>query len=171
MRSRATQTAVCGPMYVWDIARVNGTSWDPTNRGIVDFVKSLCADCPSRPAEDAGLRAAGHLQYEYAKKLENKLDMSREEKVGLKKHGKVQDAAEYQQISDAMAKEDMWANERRGQDTRGRKRNAQTLAVANDAMADLVLAWGRLRFRAVWRVDPVPRIPRGAGTNGRTRQR
>ena len=40
---KSTHESVAGPMYLWDIARVNGISWDPTNEKLCAFVQSLAA--------------------------------------------------------------------------------------------------------------------------------
>ena len=67
-----SQDKLSGPMCLWDVARVNGVAWDPSNKAVVDFVKSLVAGCEEVQPEDENMLDQGHKQYIYQKTMEKK---------------------------------------------------------------------------------------------------
>ena len=74
MRQQEVHVRHSGPMYLWDVAKLNGMAYDPKNKDMIKFLLSLVADCQTSPADSDELRKQGHLMYDYAKK-----DAKREE--------------------------------------------------------------------------------------------
>eukprot|EP00974_Lingulodinium_polyedra_P029209 2814776-Lingulodinium_polyedra.AAC.1 len=59
-----------GLCYLWDVARLNGVKWDPTNEDIVKFCKMLVQGCPQQESNVDSIKAEGWLLYEYSKEME-----------------------------------------------------------------------------------------------------
>ena len=66
------ETDLSGWCYLWDVARINGISYDSSNEPQMDLIKSLVHGCQEQPATSEHLREAGHKMYYYEKSLEDK---------------------------------------------------------------------------------------------------
>ena len=70
LMSAEKNTDVEGWCFLWDVARLNGVSWDPSNKGVVSFLETLVQSCPTQVPDGPGLAAAGFVQYWYSKQME-----------------------------------------------------------------------------------------------------
>ena len=68
MKQKEVHVLHSGPMYLWDVAKLNGCAYDPKNKALTSSLLSLVADCPSYPADSEELRKQGHLMYDYSKR-------------------------------------------------------------------------------------------------------
>ena len=59
-----------GPCYLWDVARLNGCAYDPSNVQLMKFLKSLVSECETEISPDAERQRNGDLLYYYVKKIE-----------------------------------------------------------------------------------------------------
>ena len=65
----AAASTVSGPMYLWDVARANCISYDPTKPELLQFLMGLVRDCETVEADDIHLHNEGHVRYVYNKHL------------------------------------------------------------------------------------------------------
>ena len=123
-----SQDKLSGPMYLWDVARVNGVAWDPSNKAVVDFVKSLVAGCEEVQPEDENMLDQGHKQYIYQKTMENRDTQGRGRMLAASKQAKIENKEEYKAILEQFGK---------GQDKKKAKVPAKKMPV-QDASSDAV---------------------------------
>jgi len=96
--------SLSGPMYLWDVAMINGISWDPSNKPLVEFVKSLVEGCEEVVPENEAMANKGHMQYIYSKTMEKEDITGRSRKLGVKKQAKIT-KEEHGQIIEEISKD------------------------------------------------------------------
>ena len=69
-RRQETQKAA-GWCYLWDVARLNGISFDPSNEKQMQMLKTFVAGCETKPSPDALVADQGWLLYYYSKEFES----------------------------------------------------------------------------------------------------
>ena len=72
-KSTETSNKSEGWCYLWDIARINGISYNNTTAQDL-FLKTLAGDCETRPATDPKWALSGQEEYYYIKDLLTSVD-------------------------------------------------------------------------------------------------
>lgn len=79
--TRERQTDLSGWCYLWDVARINGLSFDQSNEQQMSLIKSLVHGCEEQEADSEHLRTLGHKMYWYEKSMEGKTDRDKGKKI------------------------------------------------------------------------------------------
>ena len=71
MTKRQEIQKAAGWCYLWDVARLNGISFDPSNEKQMQMLKTFVAGCETKPSPDPLVADQGWLLYYYSKEFES----------------------------------------------------------------------------------------------------
>ena len=91
-----------GWCYLWDVARINGMSFDPGNEKQMRMLKSLVSSCETKGSEDDELAIDGWKLYKYSKEFESKEKFKKARKIGLRAEANMEDVGECKNTEELM---------------------------------------------------------------------
>ena len=104
LEQEKAQERAHGWCYLWDVARLNGMSYDPSNQSQQEFLKSLVANCDEKLADADALREQGHKMHKYSKEFETKEALKSGKQVGIGVENSIQDVVEFKKAEESLTK-------------------------------------------------------------------
>lgn len=112
--------------HIWDVARLNGVSYDPGSAQQDQRLMSLVQGCQTRPSQDPHLVDQGVLQYWYSKTFETVSTESMSKHIKVTATSRVDDKETWNSTNDAMVVDLCF-----GQSTKRRKPDKLSGALAS----------------------------------------
>ena len=69
VRSKDETKVIHGPMYVWDVAKLNGLQWRPNDKAIEEVMAAILDGVPTEESDNSLHRKKGDLLYQYKKSM------------------------------------------------------------------------------------------------------
>ena len=116
-----SQKVANGPMYLWDVARINGMDYRPGDQGQHQLLMDLVKDCDEIEADSAHLKEKGYKKYDYMKVFETQRKGSSGKSVAIIAQGKLEGEEEWRKAESMLTGSSSSSSKRRG-DSLGEQR-------------------------------------------------